>query len=230
VDFVGHNLTKKGNYPASSKDTLLVNWLTPTMVRDIASFIGFGNLYSKYIPYFEQRISPLRSIMKEFDYNHRLKGDEWTKEADAAFHDIRNSILSKPCLQRISADKRPYLLTDFSAIGLGNTLAQPSDNPESTAAMKREDAGGQCEFNRILTGLHLQPCGVAACPTRGYEKWLHSHPGEGIFLSYGIGKWRHVLFARPFTDIGDCSGLQWIMFYEGTNPIIHCIQMELMSW
>jgi hypothetical protein len=165
VDFVGHDLTKKGNYPASSKDTLLVNWQTPTMVRNIASFVGFRNLYSKYIPYFEQRISPLRSIMEEFDYNHHLEGGEWTKEADAAFHDIRNSILSKPCLQRISTDKGPYLLTDFSAISLGNTLAQPNDDPESIAVMKREDAGGQCEFNRILTGLRLQPCGVAAHPT-----------------------------------------------------------------
>jgi hypothetical protein len=94
VEFVGHDLTKKGNYPASSKDTLLVNWRTPTIVRDIASFIGFGNFYSKYIPYFEQRTSPLQSIMKEFNYNHRLKGDKWTNGADAAFHDIRNSILS----------------------------------------------------------------------------------------------------------------------------------------
>jgi hypothetical protein len=59
VEFVGHNLTNKGNYPGSSKDTLLVNWRTPTMVRDITSFIGFGNVYSKYIPYFEQRIRPL---------------------------------------------------------------------------------------------------------------------------------------------------------------------------
>jgi hypothetical protein len=96
--------------------------------------------------------------------------------------------------------------------------------------MKREDAGGQCEFNRILTGLRLQPCGVAARPTRRYEKWLHSHPGEGISLAYGIAKWRHVLFARAFTNIGDCSGLQWIMPYEGTNPVIHRIQMELMPW
>jgi hypothetical protein len=96
--------------------------------------------------------------------------------------------------------------------------------------MKREDAGGQCEFNRILTGLRLQPCAVAARSTRGYEKWLHSHPGEGISLSYGIGKWRHILFACSFTNIGDCSGLQWIMSYEGTNPVVHQIQMELMPW
>jgi hypothetical protein len=168
--------------------------------------------------------------MKEFDYNHRLKGDKWTKEADAAFHNIRNSILSKPCLQQISSDKRPYLLTDFSAIGLGNTLAQPSDHPESIAVMKREDAGGKCECNRILTCLRLPPCGVAACPTQVYEQWLHSHPGEGISLLYGIAKWHDVLFARAFANISDCSGLQWIMSYEGTNPVIHRIQMELIPW
>ena len=51
VEFVGHDLTKAGNLPAGSKSTLLSSWPPPTIIRDISSFIGFGNFYSRYIPH-----------------------------------------------------------------------------------------------------------------------------------------------------------------------------------
>jgi hypothetical protein len=52
VEFGGH-LTQEGNMPAESKDALLNHWPHPITVRDVSSFLGFSNLYSRYIPHFE---------------------------------------------------------------------------------------------------------------------------------------------------------------------------------
>jgi hypothetical protein len=107
VEFVGHDLTQEGNMPAESKDALLNHWTRPTTVRDVSSFLGFGNFYSRYIPHFEFRVQNLRKIISEFTYKHHLVDSEWSNSAVNEFEDIRTTILSKPLLRRVSRTKRP---------------------------------------------------------------------------------------------------------------------------
>ena len=52
-EFVGFDVTPRGNLPARSKHVLLETWPKPTEVRDVAKFIGFGQFYSRFIPNFE---------------------------------------------------------------------------------------------------------------------------------------------------------------------------------
>jgi hypothetical protein len=230
VEFVGHDLTKAGNLPAESKSPLLASWSIPVIVRDISSFIGFGNFYSRYIPYFEQRVQHMRKIIRENDYNHTLAPNEWTPEAESEFHDIRNAILSKPLLKRVSRSKRLYLGTDFSKIGMGFWTAQPGDDEESLRAMAEEDAGGVCKFDLTIHGLRLFPCSFGSRTCHPNEEFLHSYVGEAKALQYGVKKNHHLCYGRPFTNIGDCVGIRWIMFYNGSNPVIKRIQLELMGW
>lgn len=55
----------------------------------------------------------------------------------------KQTLISKPILQRADIRKRFYLKTDFSAKGLGYALCQPDDSKEAIAAMKAEDKGGE---------------------------------------------------------------------------------------
>ena len=178
VEFVGHDLTQEGNMPAESKDALLNHWTRPTTVRDVSSFLGFGNFYSRYIPHFEFRVQNLRKIIADFTYEHHLVDSEWTDSAVNEFEDIRTTILSKPLLRRVSRTKRPYLRTDFSKLGFGHVLLQPGDDEPSIAAMDRENAGGPCEFDLTLGGLRLFPCSFGGRICRGPERYLHSYLGE----------------------------------------------------
>ena len=57
-----------------------------------------------------------------------------------------DAFLADPCLSCFDPDKQCYLLTDWSALGFGAVLLKPSDDALSVAAMKREMAGGSCEF------------------------------------------------------------------------------------
>jgi hypothetical protein len=59
-EFVGINVSADGNRPAMLKHDLLRHWPIPEFVRDVASFVGFLQFYSNFIPHFEVRALPLR--------------------------------------------------------------------------------------------------------------------------------------------------------------------------
>ena len=114
--------------------------------------------------------------------------------------DMINAILSEPCLMRFSAHKRCYLRTDFSSKGFAAVLLQPDDHEPSLAAMRREMAGGPCEFMTDKTNsLRLRPIAFASRSARGYESKLHSHLGEGFAGDWAINKFQHRLKGQPFT-------------------------------
>ncbi len=88
----------------------------------MAKFIGFAQFYSHFIHHFKLRIAPLRELTK-------LKFTEpvalhWTAEAQAALEDVKNAILSDPCLQRFDYRKQIMLRTDFSKNSFGYVLCQ----------------------------------------------------------------------------------------------------------
>ena len=61
---MGHDVCENGNRPAQSKHQLLKTWPDFKIARDIASFLGFLNFYSLYVPYFEQWAAALRPLEK----------------------------------------------------------------------------------------------------------------------------------------------------------------------
>ena len=226
-EFVGIDVTREGNRPAQSKHELLQTWPTPTIVRDIAAFIGFAIFYSRWLPMFELRIQRLRELTK-LPYTEKL-GDLWDEAADAEFKDIQKALLADPCVKRFDYKLRVYLLTDFSSDGFGYCVAQPGNDTPSLEAMKREIAGGDCEFltNAQLT-LHPVAFGSRRC--RDNEKNFHSHIGEAKSGDFAMNKNRHYIWGAPFTWITDCYALRFIMSYTGNNPVILRQQMRFMTW
>jgi hypothetical protein len=85
LEFIGIDVSPNGNRPAMLKHKLLKHWPIPEYVRDVASFVGFLQFYSKFIPHFKVCVDPLRRIMQR-DYME-LVGDLWTSDAHATFDD-----------------------------------------------------------------------------------------------------------------------------------------------
>ena len=50
VEYVGHDLTASGNYPAQSKFQLIKDWHLPAHGVSLLSFIGLCSFYSNYVP------------------------------------------------------------------------------------------------------------------------------------------------------------------------------------
>ena len=186
VEFVGVDLHRDGgNTPAESKDIILENWKIPSTPREAMGFIGFAIFYLRWCPWFEQTISPIREAMSDFTLDHTFSAEQFPPPAIAAFHKVRRHILSKPILQRANIEKRFYLKTDFSALGLGFALCQPDDSDESIAAMQREISGGPCEFDFAVSKLRLLLVALGSRRTKGSEIHFHSHPGEALLQHAG---------------------------------------------
>ena len=149
-------------------------------------------------------------------------------EHHEAKQDMIDAICSNPCIARYDFNKRPYLLTDFSKKGFGYDLCQPTDDPESLAAMNRKIAGGKCEFLLPKSKLQLRSTGFGSRASRGREANLHSHLGKGFALDWAINKNRAKLRGVRFTALTDCFALRFILTYAGTNPALLRLQMRFM--
>ncbi len=137
------------------------------------------------------RIKPLRAAIAAHPMDHTFLPSQFDQTAIAAFYYVRDYILSKPILQPANIKKRFYLKTDFSAVGLGFALCQPDDSPESLAAMNREIAGGDCEFEFCVSKHRLLPVSFGSRKTKGNEIHFHSHPGESLAATCSVIKNRH---------------------------------------
>jgi hypothetical protein len=84
-----------------SKHQLLEHWPQPEIIRDVAKIVGFAQFYSKFIPQFELRISPLCNLTTNFKYSEPIT-PHWTTATQELPKDIKQAILLYPCLQRFN--------------------------------------------------------------------------------------------------------------------------------
>ena len=64
------------------------DWLIPKSVKDVPSFLGFGNFYQKFIPKFSTLAAPLKNLLK------KDTAFEWTKETQQAFEELKQQLTS----------------------------------------------------------------------------------------------------------------------------------------
>jgi hypothetical protein len=201
-EFVGVDVCDDGNRPAKSKHTLLKTWPPPELVRDVAKFISFAQFYSRFIHHFEIRIAPLLELTK-LKYTEPV-APHWTPAAQAALDDMKEAVLSDPCLLRFDYRKLIVLRTDFSKDGFGFVLCQPASDDTTLNAVQEYQDGKGFSFMTKSSSAVLHPVCFGARRSRGNEVWLHSHLGEGFAGDYAINKCSPMLFGQRFVWVTDC--------------------------
>jgi hypothetical protein len=176
--FVGIDVSVDGNRPAMLKHELLSHWPSPELVWDVASFVGFLQFYSKFIPFFEVR-SLLLQVIMEREYTKPV-GESWTDEAQTTFDKLKQSILCNPCLRRFDHRKLTVLRTDFSARGFGYVVCQPANNNILTAMAAQFMSGNGFVFMGKDDQGILHPMAFGSRRTQGNEKQLHLYLSEGF--------------------------------------------------
>jgi hypothetical protein len=154
------------------KNKLLKHWPIPELVRNMASFVGFLQFYSKFIPHFEICVEPFRWIM-EWAYMEAV-GDLWTPEVQATFDNMRSLILCDPCLRRFDPRQITVLRTDFLAKGFGYVVCQSNHDKTSLALASQFMSGNGFHFLTNKDGGALYPIAFGSHRTRGNDKFLHS--------------------------------------------------------
>jgi hypothetical protein len=177
-----------------SKHKVLKHWPILEYVQDVASFVGFLQFYSKFIPHFEVHVDPLRRIMQQ-DYTE-LVGDMGTSDARGTFNDLRNSILCNPCLRRFNQKRLTVLRTDFLSKGFGYVVCQADKDDVSLALASQFMSGNGFHFLTKTNGGVLYPVTFGSQQTRGNERHLHSYLGKGFCGDWAMNKVCHMCYGR----------------------------------
>ena len=134
VELVGHYLTADGNCPARSMFNLIKKWPLPTHGTALLSFIGLCLIYSRYYPWFETSIRPLRRLQRSFHHT-QLPIMAWSRSNISLFVACKSNIISSPLLLRYDSSKLLFPNTGWSTNGMGYILMQPDNCSESIRAL-----------------------------------------------------------------------------------------------
>jgi hypothetical protein len=118
VKFLGHVISGHGVAVDPAKTEAVLDWLPPTSVTEIRSFLDLAGYYRKFIQNFSGIASPLTQLTK--------KGVPfvWSAQCQEAFLLLKQKLTSAPVLAIPCSDRCFVVYTDASLMGLGAVLMQ----------------------------------------------------------------------------------------------------------
>ncbi|KAJ3553691.1 hypothetical protein NP233_g12588 [Leucocoprinus birnbaumii] len=185
VNFLGHNISRKGISPDDKKIERIVNWPTPTSAKEVRQFLGLVRYLGAFLPQLARYTQVLNRLTeKECEYDF----PEWTPAHQAAFQGIKDLVLSTDCLTVIDHDLMPeyrvFVTTDASDTRSGAMLS----------------FGKTWETSR--------PVAFESKPFKGAELNYPVHEKELFAIVRALTKWRNELLGLPFTVLTDHRTLE----------------------
>jgi RNase H-like domain found in reverse transcriptase len=98
------------------------DWPTPNTVKQVQSFLGFGNFYQKFISHYSDLAQPLNCLTK------KDKKFEWTMDCQNAFDTIKEQFTEEPVLLMPDQSKPFQIESDASKVATGAVLTQLDSN------------------------------------------------------------------------------------------------------
>jgi hypothetical protein len=118
LEFLGYILTPQGMRMAKDKTKAIQEWQTPKSLRDVQSFLGFANLYRRFILGFSKICHQLTESTKG-----EKKDWEWTPDMEKAFVDLKERFTTAPILTHYSPGSQFIIETDVSDFALGAVIS-----------------------------------------------------------------------------------------------------------
>ena len=117
VEYLGHVISRDGVRPTRAKLDAIIRVQAPKNVKELQSFLGMVNYYSKFFPGRAHVLSPLFNLLKK---NTRWM---WGDAEQNAFDECKR-LLSSDCLLAHYDSDMPIVLTcDASSKGIGAVLS-----------------------------------------------------------------------------------------------------------
>jgi hypothetical protein len=122
IDYLGVIIEKGMTRMDPIKIAGIKNWLTPTKVKDVRSFLGFCNFYWPFIRGFAHLARPLNELTR--------KDTEWSWEArhQNAFKELKTRVMTEPVLAHPVLTDPFELEVDASGFTMGAVLLQKKEN------------------------------------------------------------------------------------------------------
>ena len=103
------------------KTEALTSWPTLKKLKELQSFLGFGNFYRQFIEDYSKIAKPLNQLTGKEEW-------KWGAEQQTTFNTLQRVITERPVLV-IPVDNEPYRVeADSSNFTLGTVLSQRQSN------------------------------------------------------------------------------------------------------
>ncbi|KAK3557454.1 hypothetical protein QTP70_027739, partial [Hemibagrus guttatus] len=195
VQFLGF-IIKPGQIKMDpQKVQAVVDWLSPSSVKEVQRFLGFANFYRKFIRNFSSVAAPLSALTKG-----NTAGFYWGPEAELAFNKLKCRFTSAPILILPNPEIPFTVEVDASDVGVGAVLSQRgADNK-------------------------LHPCAFLSHRLTPTERNYHVGDRELLAVKLALEEWRHWLEGakHPFQVLTDHKNLEYIQQAKRLNPRQAC--------
>ena len=118
IGFLGHVISGQGIAVDLSKVQFVTEWLSPTSVGEIRSFLGLAGYYRRFIENFSKIAKPMTELLKK---DTKFK---WTEECEASFQEVKKRLVTTSVLIFPDISKDFQVYCDASRLGLGGVLMQ----------------------------------------------------------------------------------------------------------
>ncbi|KAK3518249.1 hypothetical protein QTP70_034616 [Hemibagrus guttatus] len=173
------------------KPEKLVDWPSPSSIKEVQRFLGFANFYRKFIRNFSSVAAPLSALTKG-----NTAGFHWGPEAELAFNKLKCRFTSAPILILPNPEIPFTVEVDASDVGVGAVLSQRgADNK-------------------------LHPCAFLSHRLTPTERNYHVGDQELLAVKLSLEEWRHWLEGakHPFQVLTDHKNLEYIQQAKRLNP------------
>jgi len=122
VDYLGMIVSENQIKMDPAKLEGIRNWSAPTTVKQVRSFLGFGNFYRKFIGHYTDIARPLNDLTKkDLVWN-------WTDACQEAFENLKGEFQKTPVLLMPNSTKPFVIESDASKFATGAVIQQKDMN------------------------------------------------------------------------------------------------------
>jgi hypothetical protein len=116
--FLGHVISAGGVSVDPDKVRDVLNWMPPTNVSEVQTFLRLAGYYRQFIKDFSKVAKPMTKLLE------KNKAFEWTEECQTSFEELKKRLTSAPVLILLDLTKKLDIYCDASRQGLGCVLMQ----------------------------------------------------------------------------------------------------------
>ncbi|SLM38210.1 retrotransposon nucleocapsid protein [Lasallia pustulata] len=142
VVYLGMIMSTSGVRMDPKKVKCIVDWQTPSNLKDVQAFLGFSNFYRQFIKSFPRIAKPLVALTKK-DAKF-----QWTDNCSQAFKCLKKSFIITPILKHYNPKKQTIIEADASDYVSSSILSQYDDEGtlHPVAFMSEKYNSAECNY------------------------------------------------------------------------------------
>ncbi|KAF7833267.1 Ty3/gypsy retrotransposon protein [Senna tora] len=204
IEYLGHFVSAQGVEMDPAKVRAVVEWPTPSTVKQLRGFLGLSGYYRRFIQSYASIAAPLTSLLKKDEF-------QWSDDVTSAFSALKTAITTAPILVLPDFSK-PFTIEMYAlGMGVGVVLSQKgrpivffskkmSTRMQNRSAYAREMFAiteAIAKFRHYLIGhfftirtdqKSLRHLTDQTLQTPEQEEWLHKLLGFQFPIEYKPGK------------------------------------------